>query len=104
MSSNPGKGFDTSTEALCLVEKLHEKDDSDHLPTWKRRINKLTPLCSLIAIATYWVYFTFRIKYTIAAQHAANRIFAMAWTFIAVEMGVAREYTYIKQHAIILVS
>lgn len=73
-----------------MVERVHSKDDIDHLPTWKRRLNKYTPVFSLIAVTAYWVYFAFRIKYTIAAQHAANRIFAMAWTFIAVEMGVAR--------------
>ena len=75
-----------------MVERVHGKDDIDHLPTWKRRINKCTPVFSLIAVAAYWVYFAFRIKYTIAAQHAANRVYAMAWTFIAVEMGVARKY------------
>lgn len=91
MSGRSEKYPDNSVEPVCLVERVHSKDDIDHLPAWKRRINKCTPLFSLIAVAAYWVYFTFRIKYTIAAQHAAHRIFAMAWTFIAVEMGVARE-------------
>jgi hypothetical protein len=86
---------DISSEPVCLVERLHSKDDIDHLSAWKRRLNKLTPLFSLIAVASYWVYFAFRIKYTVAAQRAANRIFAMAWTFIAVEMGVACKYNLI---------
>lgn len=79
----------SSAEPLCLVERVHGIDDIDHLPTWKRRINKCTPIFSLIAVSSYWVYFVFRVKYTLAAQEVANRIFAMAWTFIAIEMGVA---------------
>lgn len=89
MNARYEKHPDASSEPVCLVERLHSKDDIDHLPAWKRRLNKFTPFFSLIAVAAYWVYFAFRIKYTVAAQHAANRIFAMAWTFIAVEMGVA---------------
>lgn len=72
-----------------MVQRVHGTDDIDHLPTWKRRVNKLTPFFSVVAVASYWVYFVFRIKYTLAAQRANNEIYAMAWTFIAVEMGVA---------------
>jgi hypothetical protein len=79
----------SSAEPVCLVERVHGTDDIDHLPLWKRRINRCTPLFSFIAVASYWVYFAFRIKYTLAAQHVQNRIFAMAWVFVAVEMGVA---------------
>jgi hypothetical protein len=80
---------DASADPVCLVERVHGTDDIDHIPLWKRRINKCTPLFSLVAVASYWVYFAFRIKYTLAAQHVMNQIFAMAWAFIAVEMGVA---------------
>jgi hypothetical protein len=79
-----------------LVERVHETDDIDLLPPWKRRLNKCTPIFSIIAVAAYWVYFAFRIKYTVAAQHAANRVFAMAWTFIAVETGVACKYILVR--------
>ncbi|KAF2134355.1 glycosyltransferase family 2 protein [Dothidotthia symphoricarpi CBS 119687] len=89
MQGHMDKQPPVSTDPLCLVERVHASDDIDHLPTWKRRINKCTPLFSLVAVASYWVYFVFRIKYTLAAQAVANRVFAMAWTFIAVEMGVA---------------
>jgi hypothetical protein len=85
------KGLDADTRPICLVERVDEKDDIEHLPLWKRRINRCTPLFSSVAISSYWLYLAFRIKYTIAAQEAANKIFVMAWTFIAVELGVARE-------------
>jgi hypothetical protein len=78
-----------STEPLCLVQRVHETDDIDHLPSWKRRLNRFTPLFSVVAVTSYWVYFVFRIKYTIAAQRANNQVYGMAWAFIAVEMGVA---------------
>ncbi|KAF1848129.1 glycosyltransferase family 2 protein [Cucurbitaria berberidis CBS 394.84] len=83
------KDPNVSAEPVCLVERVHGKDDIDHIPLWKRRINKCTPLFSLIAVSSYWVYFVFRIKFTLAAQAVAHKVFVMAWTFIAVEMGVA---------------
>ncbi|KAF2846880.1 glycosyltransferase family 2 protein [Plenodomus tracheiphilus IPT5] len=89
VSNKLEKQAETIVTPVCLVEKIHSKDDIDHLPVWKRRINNLTPLCSLAAVTAYWVYFTFRIKFTIAAQRASNKILTMAWTFIAVEVGVA---------------
>lgn len=78
-------------EPLCLVERVHGTDDIDHLPVWKRRINKCTPLFSVVAVTAYWVYFAYRIKYTVAAQREYKKVFGMAWTFIAVELGVARK-------------
>lgn len=78
-------------EPLCLVERVHGTDDIDHLPLWKRRLNKCTPLFSVAAAASYWVYLVYRIKYTVAAQQALHRVFVMAWAFIAVELGVACE-------------
>lgn len=80
---------DENEKTVCLVERLHGKDDIDHMPTWKRRINRLTPFFSMIAVGAYWVYFSFRIRYTIAAQAVAHKVFVMAWIFIAVEIGVA---------------
>jgi len=76
-------------EPLCLVERVHGTDDIEHLPIWKRRINKFTPLFSISALAGYWVYFSFRVKYTFAAQEKYNKVYGMAWAFIAVELGVA---------------
>lgn len=77
-----------------MVQRVHETDDIDLIPTWKRRLNKGTPIFSLIAVGAYWVYFAFRIKYTLAAQRANHKIYAMAWTFIAVETGVACKSTF----------
>lgn len=86
------KNPEISMEPVCLVERVHGTDDIDHIPLWKRRINKCTPIFSLIAVSSYWVYFAFRIKYTLAAQHVVGKVFGMAWAFIAIEMGVACEY------------
>lgn len=85
----PEKQPEVAAEPLCLVERVHGTDDIDHLPSWKRRVNKCTPIFSIAAVAAYWVYFVYRIKYTLAAQEKYNRIYGMAWTFIAVELGVA---------------
>jgi hypothetical protein len=93
------KFVDVSAEPVCLVERVHGTDDIEHLPTWKRNINRFTPLFSLVAVAAYWVYFAFRIKFTLAAQHAAHRMYGMAWAFIAVEMGVARKSTLLLAQA-----
>jgi hypothetical protein len=87
----PEKRSDVNSDEICLVERVDEKDDIEHLPLWKRRINRLTPLFAMVAVTSYWLYLAFRIKYTIAAQQAANKTFVMAWTFIAVELGVACE-------------
>lgn len=87
--TQPEKNVDVSAEPLCLVERVDEKDDVEHLPLWKRRINRCTPVFSFIAVSSYWLYLAFRIKFTIAAQESANKVFVMAWTFIAVELGVA---------------
>jgi hypothetical protein len=78
--------------SICLVERLHLKDDVDHMPMWKRRINRLTPISSMMAVISYWIYFGFRIRYTLDAQRAAHRIFVYAWIFVAVEMGVACKF------------
>ncbi|KAH9882340.1 hypothetical protein J1614_000576 [Plenodomus biglobosus] len=86
---------EVAAEPLCLVERVHGTDDIDHLPSWKRRVNKCTPIFSIAAVAAYWVYFVYRIKYTLAAQEKYNSIYGMAWTFIAVELGVACELVFL---------
>jgi hypothetical protein len=78
---------------------VDEKDDIEHLLLWKRRINRCTPLFSFLAIFSYWLYLAFRIKYTIAAQEAANKVFVMAWIFITIELGVARKLGESLQHS-----
>ncbi|KAG4429426.1 hypothetical protein IFR05_015089 [Cadophora sp. M221] len=80
---------EVTNSSVCLVERLHLNDDVDHMPKWKKRVNRLTPISSFLAVVSYWIYFAFRIQYTIAAQRVANRIFVYAWIFVVIEMGVA---------------
>jgi hypothetical protein len=87
-----------SAKSVCLVERVHGKDDIDHMPGWKRRVNRLTPFFSMMAVGAYWFYFAFRIRFTIDAQYAANKVFVMAWIFIAVEMGVACKLHFKSMH------
>lgn len=78
---------------LCLVEKVHDKDDVMRIPEWKTKLNRFSPLFSFFAVAAYWLYFGYRIHCVRDAEVVANRRFAMAWTFIAVELGVACKHT-----------
>ncbi len=74
--------------------KLADKDDIEHMPQWKRIIYHCSPLFSLLSLGAYWLYFIYRVKYTLDAQRLANKVFYMAWTFIMVEMGVACKLPY----------
>lgn len=82
-------GKEQMPDAPCVVEQVHKKDDADHMPNWKRYLHALTPVLSFLALASYWTYFGFRIKYTLLAQAASGKTFIMAWIFIGVECGVA---------------
>jgi len=76
-------------DAPCVVEQVHKQDDVDHMPKWKKYLHALTPLLSILSVGSYWVYFAFRIVYVLDAQAQSHKTFIMAWTFIAVEAGVA---------------
>lgn len=71
------------------VEKLRGHDDAELLPTWKRRLTRFAPLCTFLAASAYFVYFSFRIYYTVSAQQAYRKVYVMAWLFIATEAAVA---------------
>lgn len=43
----------------------------------------------MIGMIAYWCYFGYRVYCTRRAEDVAHRTFGMAWTFIAVELGVA---------------
>ncbi len=76
------------------IEIIHKQDDIEHMPQWRRRLYALTPIAATLSIGSYWVYFFFRIKFTLDAQEVSNKIFFMAWVFIFVEMGVACELLF----------
>lgn len=80
---------DNRNTALCLVEKVNDKDDVNFLPLWKQKLHSFTPYTSMIGMIAYWCYFGYRVYCTRRAEDVAHRTFGMAWTFIAVELGVA---------------
>lgn len=78
-------------EPQYTVEKYAEKDDAGYVPAWKSRLHKLLPLTSASAIAAYWLYFAFRVRYTVAAQNLGHTVYPVAWLFLSIEFGVACE-------------
>ena len=84
-------------ELEYTVEKLEDKDNAGYVATWKNRLHQLLPLTSVTAIAAYWLYATFRVRYTLAAQRASHIIYPMAWIFLVVEVGVNCESTGVSQ-------
>lgn len=73
------------------VQRYDDKDDAGYVPTWKHRLNKLLPLTSFCAISAYWLYFSFRVVYTVAAQNLKHTVYPVAWLFLSIELGVACE-------------
>ncbi|GAB7355557.1 hypothetical protein MBLNU459_g6031t1 [Dothideomycetes sp. NU459] len=71
------------------IQKLNKHDDVDLLPAWKRRLHRLAPLFTIIAVGAYFTYFAFRIIFTISAQRAYHKVYIMAWLFIGAEFLVA---------------
>ncbi|EON68177.1 hypothetical protein W97_07326 [Coniosporium apollinis CBS 100218] len=76
-------------DAAYMVEKIHEHDDGDRLPHWKKVLNRFGPLATALAMASYFLYFGFRIYYTLAAQREYHKVYVMAWLFIAAEAALA---------------
>lgn len=71
------------------IEKLHDKDDIDHVATWQRVLYHSAPIFSMASIGAYWTYFAFRIKTTLKAQLGSGEIYYMGWVFIVLEMAGA---------------
>ncbi len=84
-------------ELEYAVKKLEDKDNAGYVATWKNRLHQLLPLTSVSSIAAYWLYATFRVRCTIAAQRASHIIYPMAWIYLGVEVGVSRESAGVSQ-------
>ena len=80
-----------SLDPRYAVKKYHDKDDAGYIPTWKIRLHRLLPLSSVCAIGAYWLYFAFRVKYTLALQYVKDTVYPVAWMFLAIEVVVACE-------------
>jgi len=71
-----------------LVMRLVGKDNTNHMPIWKQRLYRTTPVSSFLAVCFYWVYFVLRIIYTVSAQQIFHKVFVLSWIFIIIEIGV----------------
>jgi len=72
-----------------IIQRLAAHDDIDHMAPWKRYLYATSPLWGVLTLGSYFSYLVMRILITIHAQNAVNKTFWLAWTFIAVEFGVA---------------
>lgn len=81
--------IDSST---YTVETLDQYDDVDLLVPWKRKLYRLSPLFTFLAVAAYFLYYGYRIHCTVYAQRAYHKTYIMAWLFIAAEGCVACQY------------
>lgn len=61
----------------------------DFIKPWKRYIYFSSCFSSVVTLATYGLYFSLRVHFTLAAQHAYHRVFPAAWIFLAIEVGIA---------------
>lgn len=68
-----------------VIAELAKHDDVALLSPWKRKLHRMAPLFTLSALGGYYVYYAFRIYYTVEAQRAYGKVFPMAWVFIAAE-------------------
>lgn len=71
------------------IETLHQHDDADLLTPWRRKLYRLSPLFTFLAVSAYFLYYGYRIHCTVYAQRAYHKTYIMAWLFIAAEGCVA---------------
>lgn len=71
------------------IETVNKNDDVEFLPPWKRRMYRLSPLFTFLAVGSYFLYYIYRIHCTVVAQSTYHKTYVMAWLFIAAEGCVA---------------
>ncbi|KAL8802988.1 MAG: hypothetical protein Q9200_006398 [Gallowayella weberi] len=76
------------SDPFYAVEKLEDQDDAGYVTTWRRKLHQMLPLTTFAALATYLLYFVFRIIVTVDSQRAEHNFFPVAWIFIAIETGM----------------
>ncbi len=72
-----------------LIKRVAAHDDIELMSKTKKILYRSSPLWAILSLVLYWAYFALRIRFTVDAQDQADKIFGMAWVFIAVETGVA---------------
>jgi hypothetical protein len=70
------------------IIKVHNRDDVDHMASWKRYLFKLTPIFILASMVTYIGYLILRIYCVQSAQKAQKEAYPLAWIFIGIELCV----------------
>lgn len=73
------------------VKTCDERDDAGFITARRNRIYRLAPLTSMCFIGLYWIYFGFRVKFTMNAQNFAHTTYVMAWVLVLIEMRLAGE-------------
>lgn len=71
------------------IERLHERDDYELLPRWKRLAAKLVPITTMLSVGSYYLYFPYRIYCTRESSIKYNKTYILAWFFIVAEALVA---------------
>jgi hypothetical protein len=72
------------------IERQHERDDHDFLPTWKRWLARLAPFTTILSVGSYYLYFPYRIYCTReSSSRDDNQTYILAWFFIVAEAFVA---------------
>lgn len=73
------------------MKKCAKSDSTGFLTPWRNRIYRLVPFTSMCFIGLYWIYFGFRVKFTMDAQKVAHKTYIMAWVLVLIEMRLAGE-------------
>lgn len=81
-----------------VISELAKHDDVDLLPEWKRRLHRMSPLFTIAALGGYYTYYAFRIYFTVEAQKKYDKVYAMAWVFIAAEFLVTGMSSVVSKH------
>ena len=79
------------SDGTYVIEKLHDYDDYELMPNWKRWLSRLSPLTTLLAVGSYYLYFPYRIYCTRASSVKWHKTYVLAWFFIVAEALVARK-------------
>ncbi len=56
---------------------------------FKRILYRSVPLLAFLSTVAFWAYFILRVRFVRLAEKEADEVFAMAWVFIGVELGIA---------------
>ncbi|KAL8679352.1 MAG: hypothetical protein Q9186_004357 [Xanthomendoza sp. 1 TL-2023] len=75
-------------DPFYAVETVEDQDDAGYVTTWRNKLSRILPLTTFAGIATYLLYFAFRVKATVDSQRAEHTVFPAAWIFIAIETGM----------------